>query len=142
MNGKLFIIRQYIIYKYNAKGAFSIHSPFVFELFNNVIKRKKHKKSLKKNALIENLNAYYTDFNILNLSLKVSYKEVADKIKNPFTILLFHDIHACKENFDSWKRFINMEENFISIDLFFIGLIINNPYVKQKQHYILRNSSL
>lgn len=39
---KLFLIRQYLVYLLKAKNAHGVHSPFVFEFINDVLKDKRH----------------------------------------------------------------------------------------------------
>ncbi|MBR1774796.1 MAG: hypothetical protein IJ759_04635 [Bacteroidales bacterium] len=135
---KLFKIKHYIYYLIRAKGAFSVHSPFVFTLFNNVIKRKNVQKGSKKEQLIENIYLFYPNFTIINLSVKTNYENILSVIKKPYTIIIFPDINSNKENYLTWKEIINSENKFISVNIWHIGLLINNPNIKQKQNYILK----
>ena len=130
MNNNFFLLRQKILYLFNAKNGFSIHSPFVFTFYTSVIKRKKYIKSLKKEQLIENIFSFSENFRTVNAEKRLS-------VKNAFIIL--NDIHSDKTSYNTWKNLLNSKGNFISIDFFHSGVLINNPDIKKKQHFILKN---
>lgn len=139
MNNNFFLLRQKILYLFNAKNGFSIHSPFVFTFYTSVIKRKKYIKSLKKEQLIENIFSFSENFRTVNINIKTQSDLILQTIQKPYTIIILNDIHSDKTSYNTWKNLLNSKGNFISIDFFHSGVLINNPDIKKKQHFILKN---
>jgi predicted O-methyltransferase YrrM len=57
---------------------------------------------------------------------------------NNETLLIFDDIHWSVEMEAAWEQIKQHQKVTLTIDLFFIGIIIINPVIKAKQHFIIR----
>ena len=56
----------------------------------------------------------------------------------PSTILIFDDIHWSHEMEEAWTEIKQHPRVTLTIDLFFIGLVFFNPYLKSKQDFRIR----
>jgi predicted O-methyltransferase YrrM len=56
----------------------------------------------------------------------------------PSTILVFDDIHWSEEMEAAWSTIQQHPAVTLTIDLFFIGIVLLNPDIKVKQHYAIR----
>ena len=54
------------------------------------------------------------------------------------TILIFDDIHWSREMEGAWKEICSNENVRVSIDLFFLGIVIFRESIREKQHYQVR----
>lgn len=54
------------------------------------------------------------------------------------TILIFDDIHWSEEMEAAWEQIKSHPPVMLTIDLFFIGLVLINPDFKVKQHFVIR----
>ncbi|WP_462255295.1 O-methyltransferase [Ferruginibacter sp.] len=57
---------------------------------------------------------------------------------NPQTLLIFDDIHWSAEMEEAWQQIKQHPQVTLTIDLFFIGIVIINPAIKVKQHFVIR----
>ncbi|MBL0134564.1 MAG: class I SAM-dependent methyltransferase [Chitinophagaceae bacterium] len=53
-------------------------------------------------------------------------------------VYVFDDIHWSAEMEEAWDSICKHPEVFLTIDLFFIGLVFFNPSFKVKQHFSIR----
>lgn len=53
-------------------------------------------------------------------------------------IIVFDDIHWSKEMKQAWQEIITHTSLFLSVDLFYFGILFFNPDFKEKQHIILK----
>ncbi len=56
----------------------------------------------------------------------------------PATILVFDDIHWSKEMEAAWANIQQHPAVTLTIDLFFIGIVLIDPAFKEKQHFTIR----
>ena len=54
------------------------------------------------------------------------------------TILVFDDVHWSAGMESAWEKICAHPAVTLSIDLFFIGIVLLNPDVKEKQHFMIR----
>lgn len=65
------------------------------------------------------------------------FEMLLPKIHN-FSILVFDDIHWSREMEKAWSHCRNLRPVTLSIDLFFIGLLIFRKEIREKQHFCIR----
>jgi len=53
-------------------------------------------------------------------------------------ILIFDDIHWSREMEEAWKQISSNENVRVSIDLFFLGIVVFRESIREKQHYQIR----
>lgn len=109
-------------YRLKSQGKFRLHSPFVFDFYEEVLERITH----------ENWREELR--NKLNLFL-LSKKDV---FKENDTFLIKEDIHIDKEKEREWEELISKEDVKLTIDCYHFGIIFNMER-KEKQHFILRS---
>ena len=112
----------YLKYRLKSQGKFRLHSPFVFDFYEEVLEkitRENWKDELR---------------NKLNLFL-LSKKDV---FKENDTFLIKEDIHIDKEKEREWKELISKEDAKLTIDCYHFGIIFKMER-KEKQHFILRS---
>ena len=113
---------SYLKYRLKSQGKFRLHSPFVFDFYEEVLEkitRENWKDELR---------------NKLNLFL-LSKKDV---FKENDTFLIKEDIHIDKEKEREWEELISCEDAKLTIDCYHFGIIFNMER-KEKQHFILRS---
>lgn len=85
---KLFRLQQYLLYRVRAKTAKGIHSPFVFDLYNSVLKDKRTYYAFEEIEAIQNELGYsdksilVTDFGKLNSGSVEYEKRISQIVKN------------------------------------------------------------
>lgn len=114
---------QYIRYKLKAKTRHGIHSPFVYAFIDNCLAKKSAQN------LEERINAYFGD--------GVYWVDDATNIKQ-HTIIAIRNIHSNKQCTAMWDVLRGNQSYIISIDLYSIGLLVKNPDIKEKQHFVLQ----
>lgn len=68
----------------------------------------------------------------------LEYFEKLLKHSTASTILIFDDIHWSAEMEEAWETVKQHQSVTLTIDLFFIGIVLINPDFKIPQHFILR----
>ena len=60
------------------------------------------------------------------------------QVAHPETILIFDDIHWSEEMEAAWAEIVQHPQVTLTIDLFFIGIVIINSNIKVPQHFAIR----
>lgn len=127
----LFKLKHWFIHILKAKNEHSLHSPFMFELYNSCIKNKS--KQIEK--LIISLGKHYSKDNI---NIVNNIEEIIEILpKSEDKILIYPSQYKNKSRKTEFKEIINSPNTRVIVDLFSLALIINNPKLK-KQYYRLR----
>lgn len=127
-----------IAYLLKAKTQYNIHSPFVFELYNNVLATKLSPKvqqemgtlTLYKELTYKLQHYYHTDCQPLSESQNLLTQQNGN----------MHMLVVAKPHKDtcSEKEWEFLKSQWpVSIDLYDIGLLVNNPKL-HPQHFLLR----
>lgn len=131
-----------ISYLLKAKTQYNIHSPFVFEMYNNVLATKLDKKAKaklpatlypKSSDLIYKL-AHYYHLNSQSLNPKQTILTAAD---GSLRMLVVAKPHHNKNSEKEWSTLQQNPQWSVSIDLFDSGLLIDNPKLHPQQ-FLLR----
>jgi hypothetical protein len=125
MNVHSFI--QYITYRSKAKTRHGIHSPFVYAFVDNCLGKQSNLN------LEQRINEYFGD------AIIWEGDGVGVTLGDSLVVIGFKNIHASKENTVAWNDYKTLMGSFkITIDLYSIGLVVYNPDVKEKQHFVLK----
>jgi hypothetical protein len=118
---------EFIKYRSKAKTRHGIHSPFVYAFIDNCLGKK---SSL---TLQQRINEYFGD------SIKWAGDGFEVEPGDSLFIMGVKNIHTSKDNTDTWNDLRRTLPGFVlSIDLFSIGLLVYNPEIKEKQHFVLK----
>lgn len=117
----------YIKYRLKAKSRHGIHSPFVYAFIDNCLGKK------SKNSLEQRINEYFGG------AIKWVHIGAEIILGDSLVVIGVKGIHASKEDTVAWNNMkTNMASFKITIDLYHIGLLVYNPDVKEKQHFVLK----
>lgn len=133
---------QYLI---RAKTQYDIQSPFMFDLYQNVIAPKMDKTTLKANGIAPN-----DRFGLLCYKLADHYGATeaepiealaaADRLLSAADgalIGVVRNPHRSKDSEEVWDRLFKEQVVTLSVDLFDFGLVFTSPKLS-KQHIVFR----
>ena len=112
---------SYIKYRLKSQGKFRLHSPFVYDFYEEVLE--KITRENWREDLHNKLNAFL-------LSKK-------DVFKENDVFIVEEDIHVSKERERKWEEMIKDKTATLTIDCYHFGIIFKMER-KEKQHFILR----
>ena len=135
---QFFELKHYISYLLRAKDEYSLHSPFVFAFYNALIKRKKQPKGFKKQQIICQTQISLPSYKLIQSNEEYTIKDIADKIKNPYNIIIIDNQYKTQNDYLKFQDLKALPYEFISLDFFSFVLIISNPKILKKQHYLLK----
>jgi hypothetical protein len=153
----LFRLKQYLQYKWKAKGRHGTHSPFVYAFVEDVLRH-----SGSERALINNMVAYYGIKKVTALlpgievvspemvntkALQFEEMVIADITNDKLQAVIdnagAHDIIMLKyinNTIAARKRWDAIRQNkkiTLSMDLYHAGLLFFRKEFKEKQHFVL-----
>lgn len=130
-----FKLYHWIKHALKAKNQYSIHSPYMFELYNSCIKNNVSKIQ----RLIFKLENRFNRGNIIYIENIKDYNLLFNELntQSDNRICIFYDQYKNKSRFDTFNQIKDHPNTRVSVDLFNLSLFINNPILK-KQNYILR----
>ena len=112
---------SYIKYRLKAQGNFRLHSPFVFNFYEEVLGTMTYENW--RDELNNKLNSFL-------LSKKDVFLEDDD-------VVIKYDIYLSKRNEREWNEMLNDDEITLSIDCYRFGLLFKMKR-KEIQHFILK----
>ncbi|MEI8278803.1 MAG: hypothetical protein WCG87_03510 [Bacteroidota bacterium] len=155
---------QFLIYKWQAKTRHGIHSPFVYDLIDNVLRDKSPLRSthsincpgleLKYENLINRIADYYNYNNIVSLptenndaDMLLMFSTVNTWIKTikahqhllkDNSMVIITDIHKTLAHTTEWNKLCADSFVQMSIDIYQIGFLLFRKEFKEKQHFKLQ----
>ena len=112
----------YLKYRLKSQGKFRLHSPFVYDFYEEVLEKITHKNWREE----------------LNNKLNTFLLSKDDVFKENDLYIIEEDIHLTKENERKWNKMKNMEGVSLTIDCYHFGILFKMER-KEKQHFILRS---
>lgn len=122
-----FYFKEYLKYCLKATDEYSIHSPLIFDLYNNI----------KTKNIEQEIKDYFSKDVVVEL---YDYDSIIQKLKEyKVIIIIIKDIHKTANKSSIWEKIKRMENvAFVSVDFFRLGVIIKTESVLKRQHYILK----
>jgi hypothetical protein len=128
---RFFALKEYLKYRWNAKTRHGVHSPFVFDFVEKVL-RDKSSGSLER-KLINYFNGY-----------PVTWRDITEAefdLENipAAEIIVVRNIHSDKAALAKWEQLAKNNAVKLSIDIYSHGLLFFRSEFKVKQHFVLKN---
>ena len=130
------------LFNLRARNAHGLHSPFVYELYTQIINPCLH-QSGKLSALLASKLFNYQGKSLENIKFNVQMIDINQFDTKNFNVnfedvLLIENIRK-PNNLARWNQLIEHEKIVFSIELYEIGLLFFNP-IAPKQHFIFKKS--
>jgi hypothetical protein len=130
------------LFNLRARNAHGLHSPFVYELYTQIINPCLH-QSGKLSALLASKLFNYQGKSLENIKFNVQMIDINQFDTKNFNVnfedvLLIENIRK-PNNLARWNQLIENEKIVFSIELYEIGLLFFNP-IAPKQHFIFKKS--
>jgi hypothetical protein len=130
------------LFNLRARNAHGLHSPFVYELYTQIINPCLH-QSGKLSALLASKLFNYQGKSLENIKFNVQMIDINQFDTENFNVnfedvLLIENIRK-PNNLARWNQLIENEKIVFSIELYEIGLLFFNP-IAPKQHFIFKKS--
>ena len=113
---------SYIKYRLKSQGKFRLHSPFVYDFYEEVLEK------ITRENWREELGGRLNTF-LLSKD---------DVFKENDVYIIEEDIHLTKEKEIKWNAMKNMEDVSLTIDCYHFGILFKMER-KEKQHFVLRS---
>jgi hypothetical protein len=130
------------LFNLKAKNAHGLHSPFVYELYTQIINPCLHQTGELSDLLVNELTNFKgksVEKNKFNVQMiDMCQFELENLTMNFDDILLVKNIRN-PINLARWRQLIQNKTIIFSIELFEIGLLFFNP-IAPKQHFIFKKS--
>ena len=130
------------LFNLRARNAHGLHSPFVYELYTQVINPCLHQTE-ELSALLKNELSNYQVKSLKNAKFNVQIIDISqfdtENLNMNFEdVLLIKDIRK-PIHLARWRQLIENEKIVFSIELYEIGLLFFNP-IAPKQHFVFKKS--
>lgn len=146
--------KQWVRYRWHAKTRHGVHSPFVYDLADNVIRNRhaleipafanNHRLEHKYLLLVARMMRHYD----IPASDIILITEAADRwnflLEQQLTtigknaVVIIEGIHKTERNTLMWNQICRMPGIPVSIDLYGIGLLFFKDEFREKQHFVLK----
>ena len=126
------MIISYLKYKRKAQGKYHLHSPMVYDLYENVLE-----PSTSFRAKSRNLRHDELFYDVLDKRLKDFINDNPMIFKDDDVVMIVKDIHRNKKNEADWERLKDDGKVRLSIDCWRFGMVFIMDRIK-KEHYILK----
>ena len=130
------------LFNLKARNAHGLHSPFVYELYTQIINPCLHQSGELSALLTNELSNYKgksVEKNKFNVQIfDITQFDIENINVNFEDILLIKNIRK-PNNLARWNQLIENEKIIFSIELYEMGLLFFNP-IAPKQHFIFKKS--
>ncbi len=128
----IFTQKHKLLHKLKKKNEYSIHSPYMFDLYNRLIK--KNRTSTAK--IIHLMEEEFGKENVFLISSSYKeYQNIQTKL-NDNSIIIIEKPYSNKISYLEFQKMISDPRRVVVVDLFTIGIISQNPKLST-QEYIL-----
>ena len=128
------MIVSYLKYRRKAQGKYHLHSPLVYELYENVLEPSTSFRPKRSEVEKSPKELFY---DVLDKRLKDFINTNPLIFKSDDVVRIVKDIHRNKKNEADWERLKADEKVRLSIDCWRFGMVFVMDRIK-KEHYILK----
>jgi hypothetical protein len=130
------------LFNLRARNAHGLHSPFVYELYTQIINPCLHQSGELSSLLNNELSNYQgksVEKNKFNVQIfEINQFDTENLNVNFEDVLLIENIRK-PYNLARWNQLIENEKIVFSIELYEMGLLFFNP-IAPKQHFVFKKS--
>ena len=130
------------LFNLRARNAHGLHSPFVYELYTQIINPCLHQSGELSSLLNNELSNYQgksVEKNKFNVQIfEINQFDTENLNVNFEDVLLIENIRK-PVNLARWNQLIENEKIVFSIELYEMGLLFFNP-IAPKQHFVFKKS--
>ena len=130
------------LFNLRARNAHGLHSPFVYELYTQIINPCLHQSGELSDLLASELSNYQgksVEKNKFNVQIfEITQFDTENLNVNFEDVLLIGNIRK-PNNLARWNQLIENEKIVFSIELYEMGLLFFNP-IAPKQHFVFKKS--
>jgi hypothetical protein len=130
------------LFNLRARNAHGLHSPFVYELYTQIINPCLHQSGELSSLLNNELSNYQgksVEKNKFNVQIfEINQFDTENLNVNFEDVLLIENIRK-PNNLARWNQLIENEKIVFSIELYELGLLFFNP-IAPKQHFVFKKS--
>jgi hypothetical protein len=130
------------LFNLRARNAHGLHSPFVYELYTQIINPCLHQSGELSALLTNELSNYQgksVEKNKFNVQIfEITQFDTENLNVNFEDVLLIENIRK-PNNLTRWNQLIENEKIVFSIELYEMGLLFFNP-IAPKQHFVFKKS--
>lgn len=119
-----------LLHSIKKKNEFSIHSPYMFDLYNRLIK--KHKRNPIR--LIHLFQEEFGEENIIMISSSYDEFQALQTIVKDSSIIIIEKPYKSKDSYNEFLKIISDPRRIVSIDLFKIGIIFQNSKLSPQEY--------
>jgi len=130
------------LFNLRARNAHGLHSPFVYELYTQIINPCLHQTG-ELSALLKNELSNYQGKSLENVKFNVQIIDLSqfdtENLNMNFEDVLFIENIRNPIHLARWRQLIKNEKIIFSIELLELGILFFNP-IAPKQHFIFKKS--
>ncbi len=133
----LYSFSAYLAYLWKARTRHGVHSPFVFDFIEQVL-RGCHNDTFRKR-----LEQYFGAEHVrwIDDADTTGWEQVylhTTAGRTELSVIIFTDVHTTTAHTKTWQSLYSSPEVRLSIDLYRYGLLFYRDEFREKQHFILR----
>ncbi len=126
----IFSQKNKLIHNIKKKNEYYIHSPYMFDLYNRIIK--KYKRNPLK--LIHLFQEEFGKENIIIISSSYDEFQTIQTIVKDSSIIIIEKPYQSKDSYNEFLKIISDPRRIVSIDLFKIGIIFQNSKLSPQEY--------